>query len=77
MILKNRTVDVNKWDKFGINSFWISAFYGNIEVMKKLIEKSADIFARNQNGSNALHIAVKKNNFTIVQALIDIKYPLN
>ncbi len=70
-------MNINKTDKYGINAFWIAAFYGNIEVMKRLVERGADIFARNQNGSNALHIAVKKNNFSIVQALANIKYPLN
>ena len=33
--------------------------------------------SRNQNGSNALHIAVKQGNIKVVQALIDMKYPLN
>jgi ankyrin repeat protein len=70
-------VNINKTDKYGINAFWIAAFYGNIEVMKSLVDRGADIFARNHNGSNALHIAVKKNNFSIVQALVNIKYPLN
>ena len=70
-------MNINKTDKYGINAFWIAAFYGNIEVMKSLVDRGADIFARNHNGSNALHIAVKKNNFSIVQALVNIKYPLN
>ena len=30
--------------------------------MKLLISKGIDIMNRNQNGSNALHIAVKKEN---------------
>jgi ankyrin repeat protein len=77
MMLSNKTVNINKTDKYGINAFWIAAFYGNIEVMKSLVDRGADIFARNHNGSNALHIAVKKNNFSIVQALVNIKYPLN
>ena len=29
---------MNRTDKYGINAFWIAAFYGNIEVMKKLID---------------------------------------
>ena len=77
MMLSNKNVNINKTDKYGINAFWIAAFYGNIEVMKSLVDRGADIFARNHNGSNALHIAVKKNNFSIVQALVNIKYPLN
>ena len=77
MMLQNKTVNINKTDKYGINAFWIASFYGNIEVMKRLVDRGADIFARNYNGSNALHIAVKKHNFSIVQALVNIKYPLN
>jgi len=65
-MLQNKGLNINKTDKYGINSFWIAAFYGNIEVMKKLVEWGVDVFARNHNGSNALHIAVKKNNFPIV-----------
>jgi ankyrin repeat protein len=70
-------VNVNKTDKFGINAFWIAAFYGHPEIMKLLMSKGADIFSRNHNGSNALHIAVKKNNFEIVKALINMNYPVN
>lgn len=77
LMLRNKNININRTDKFGINSFWIAAFYGNIEVMKKLMERGIDMFARNQNGSNALHIAVKKNNFSIVQTLVNIKFPLN
>lgn len=33
--------------------------------------------SRNLNGSNALHIAVKKGNLKVVKALLDMKYPLN
>lgn len=41
------------------------------------MQKGIDMISRNQNGSNALHIAVKKENIKVVQALIDIKYPLD
>jgi len=74
-MLRNKTININRCDSYGINSFWIAAFYGHTEAMQLLIVKGADIFARNHNGSNALHIAVKKNNFSIVKALINMKFP--
>ena len=55
----------------------MSAFYGNFEIMKRLAEAGADIYSRNHNGSNALHIAVKKNNVDVVKTLINMKFPLN
>ena len=77
LMLKNKTININRTDSYGINAFWIAAFYGHPEIMRLLIARGADIFARNHNGSNALHIAVKKNNFQIVKALINLKFPLN
>ena len=43
LMLNNQTLDINKQDKYGVNAFWISAFYGKIEFMKKLKENHADI----------------------------------
>ena len=69
-MLQNRNIEVNKTDSFGVNAFWIAAFYGHLNVMKRLMSKGADIYSRNHNGSNVLHIATKKNNLEIVQELI-------
>lgn len=66
IMLNNKTVEVNRIDSFGVNAFWISAFYGHLSIMKRLMEKGADIYCRNHNGSNVLHISVKKNNFGVV-----------
>ena len=41
------------------------------------MSRGIDLMCKNQNGSNALHIAVKKENIPIVQALLDIHYPLD
>ena len=32
LMLKNPTLDINKTDNFGVNAFWIAAFYANIKV---------------------------------------------
>ncbi len=45
--------------------------------MKLLISKGIDIMNRNQNGSNALHIAVKKENIKVIETLLDLHYPLD
>jgi ankyrin repeat protein len=47
LMLNNQTLDINKQDKYGVNAFWIAAFYGKIEFMKKLKENHADIYAVN------------------------------
>ncbi|CDW88756.1 ankyrin repeat-containing protein [Stylonychia lemnae] len=47
-----------------------------VKVMRILISKGIDLMCKNQNGSNALHIAVKKENLLVIQTLIDIHYPL-
>ena len=65
-MLNNKVLNINMSDSFGVNAFWISAFYGYADIMKRLMEKGADIYARNHNGSNVLHISVKKNNLAIV-----------
>jgi len=36
-----------------------------------------DIYARNQNGSNALHMAIKRENKLVFKSLIDSNYDLN
>ena len=45
--------------------------------MSKLMQLGADIYARNHNGSNVLHIAVKKSNMKVFDELLKIKFPLN
>jgi ankyrin repeat protein len=65
-MLTNLKIDINKTDTFGVNAFWISSFYGHTSIMKRLMDKGCDIYARNHNGSNVLHIAVKKNNLPVV-----------
>lgn len=42
-----------------------------------LVAKGINLLATNQNGSNALHIAVKRGHIEVVKALIQISYPLD
>jgi len=70
LMLANRTLDINKKDKFGVNAFWIASFYGKLDFMGILRDHGADVYATNQNSSNALHIAVKKKSLDVVRYLI-------
>ena len=36
LMLENSRLDLNKRDKFGVNAFWIAAFYGQISSIKLL-----------------------------------------
>ena len=73
LMSQNESIDVNKTDKNGVNAFWIAAWYGRVETMRKLLSMRVDPLATNQNGSNALHIAVKLGHFDAVRELIRLK----
>ena len=45
--------------------------------MRLLRDNSANIFCRNKNGSNALHISVKKGLRQVVLELIKMEFPLD
>ena len=45
--------------------------------MNFLLDNQADIMCKNQNGSNALHIATKKGNVEAVKMLLSMKFPVN
>ena len=47
MIVNNPRTSLNKCDQHGVNAFWISAFYGHIEIMRYLCSKGIDILSRN------------------------------
>ena len=67
LMMQNQRLDLNKRDKFGVNALWIAAFYSHLSTLKLLSQTEIDRYARNQNGSNALHMAVKRENLVILQ----------
>lgn len=78
LMSQNCTIDVNKTDKNGVNAFWIAAWFGRVETMRKLLSLRVDPLAINQNGSNALHIVVKLGHFDAVRELIRLRnYPVD
>jgi ankyrin repeat protein len=77
LMLSNMTLDIDKTDRNGVNSFFMAAYHGHIKVMRRLMEKGVAMFEKNANGSNVLHIAVKRGNMEVLKELIRIQYPLN
>ena len=53
-------MNLNKPDNSGVNAFWMACFMGNVELMRILFDRNVMLHTVNKNGSNALHIAVKK-----------------
>lgn len=56
----------------------IISYYGNIEIFNKILELKPDINIQNLSGDTSLHIAIKENNFEIIDLLIlkDINFDL-
>jgi len=77
LMLSNQNLIINKRDKNGVNAFFMAAYHGNIPIMRRLMEKGAEIFEKNSKGSNVLHMAVKRDNLDVVKELIRMKFPLN
>ena len=60
LMLQHHALDVNMPDNFGVNAFWVAAFHGQIDAMHLLRWRDVEMSSTNQNGSTALHMAVKK-----------------
>ena len=72
LMLCNKCLNIDHCDQNGVNAFFMAAYHSNIAIMRRLMEKGIDLFKKNVNGSNVLHIAVKRANFDVVRELIRI-----
>jgi ankyrin repeat protein len=75
--LPNLIVDINQRNVDEINAFWIAAYYNHAVIMRKLSEFGIDRMVKNELGSNALHIAVKRGNIQCIQEMIEMDFPLD
>ena len=67
---------INKKNSKGYNALLYSAFRGNLEIFKKLMENGADISITNSSGLNSLHLAAQGNYPNIIIFLLE-KYKLD
>jgi ankyrin repeat protein len=42
LMLENRNLDINKTDSNGVNAFWIAAWSGHVDIMRRLAAKRID-----------------------------------
>ena len=68
---KNFISYINQKNSKGYNALLYSAFRGNLEIFKKLMELGANINETNSSGLNALHLAVQGNHPNIIVYLIE------
>lgn len=61
---------INQQNIKGYNAILYSAYRGNIEIFKKLLELGADINMVNSSGLNVLHLAVQGNHPNIIVFLM-------
>jgi ankyrin repeat protein len=36
LMVQNKGIQLNRTDNFGVNAFWIAAFYGQVDIMNLL-----------------------------------------
>jgi potassium channel len=75
--LPNLIVDINQRDGNGINAFWIAAYYNHSRLLRMLSDLGIDRLVKNDIGSNALHIAVKRGNCEAIEEMIVMDFPLD
>lgn len=67
--LENNGLEIK--DEFGRTSLLNAAFYNNIELLQWLIEKGAEIKAKDNNGYTALHFAIQEAHDDSVTLLLN------
>ena len=79
IIIANRTLELNVVDeKTGCNAFWFASLYGRAECMTLLAEAGINILGKHKDTeSNALHVAMERKHYNIVQMLVQSNYPLD
>lgn len=66
-------VDTNTTDAFGMTSLMWASQVGDIEMTRKLIHMEVPLNAKNNDGENALHLAIKHRHEHIAVLLIEEK----
>nr|XP_047127879.1 protein VAPYRIN-like [Hydra vulgaris] len=70
-LLSRKDSDPNHVDGFGLQPIHYACMYGELDIIKILLQHSVDVNAKTLTGENALDIAVKEGNFEVAQYLIN------
>jgi len=69
-LLSRTDSNVNIPDKDGLLPVHYAAIYGQVDILKLLMDNKADVNAKNSEGEVALDFAVKSGNFEVAQFLV-------
>jgi len=70
IILKNKLTEQNYEDANGYNCLYYATYYGHLDVIKHL--KSINVpYKKSKNGTNCLHVAVRRNYPNIVEYFLN------
>uniref|UniRef100_A0A4W3GER6 Ankyrin repeat and death domain containing 1B n=1 Tax=Callorhinchus milii TaxID=7868 RepID=A0A4W3GER6_CALMI len=65
-------------ESHGMDALLLAAWFGNLNILKMLVEKGSDRKSTNQEGMNMLHCAAQNNHSLIVEYIIkDLQLDLN
>ena len=70
-LLTRKDVDVNHMDGFGMQPVHYASLYGELEILKILLQFNIDINVTTKSGEYALDLAVKEGNFEVAQYLVN------
>ena len=78
LIALNVGLNLLQTDANGFNAFLIASWNNKVDVMQKLIKLNCNTHSTANNGSTALHLAVKQGHIEAVRELLLInKFPVN
>lgn len=72
-VLHSSVENVNVKDASGNSAVHLATAYGNIDMLRILIEKGCDLFAVNSKQETVLHIAVYTRNVALIEFLLESK----
>jgi len=65
-------------EKYGKTSLhWATQYWGNVEIVRMLIDAGADVNLKDNNGDTPLHVAAKYGRVEIVRILINARANLD
>uniref|UniRef100_A0A3Q3J6Y3 Death domain-containing protein n=1 Tax=Monopterus albus TaxID=43700 RepID=A0A3Q3J6Y3_MONAL len=74
--LLQRRVKVDQKDKYGVAPVHLAAWFGNVEIMKLLVQAGAESKVENEEGLNIMHCAAINNHPEIIEHIInDLQMP--
>ena len=73
VIIKNKSTDIDKTDKFGFNALYYATINNNTKVVAELGKYRIDYVASNE-GTTCLHVAAEKGYYDIVDTFLNYPY---